>query len=57
MEGAIIPKGGRAMAQMASCRPFTAEARVLAWVSPCGIYGGQSGTEVFSEFLCFPLSI
>jgi hypothetical protein len=33
-----------AMAQVVSRRPFTAEARVRARVSPCGICGGQSGT-------------
>jgi hypothetical protein len=32
------------MAQAVSRRPLTAEARVLSRVSPCGIYGGQSGT-------------
>jgi hypothetical protein len=34
----------RAMAQAASLRPLTAEARVRSRVSPCGICGGQSGT-------------
>jgi len=34
----------RAMAQAVSHRPLTAEARVRARVSPCGICGGQSGT-------------
>jgi hypothetical protein len=33
-----------AMAQVVSHWPLTAEARVHAWFSPCGIYGGQSGT-------------
>jgi hypothetical protein len=33
------------MAQAASRRPLTAEARVRARSSPCGICGGQSGTE------------
>jgi hypothetical protein len=33
-------RGGRAMAQVVSCRPLTAEARA----SPCGICGGQSGS-------------
>jgi len=37
-------KPGRAMAQAVSRRPLTAEARVRARVSPCGICGGQSGT-------------
>jgi hypothetical protein len=37
---------GRAMAQVVSRRPLTAEDRVRAWVSPCGICGQsrQSGT-------------
>jgi hypothetical protein len=35
---------GRAMAQVASRRPLTAEARARALVNPCGICGGQSGT-------------
>jgi hypothetical protein len=35
------------MAQAASRRPLTAETRVRYRVSPCGIYGGQSGTSVF----------
>jgi hypothetical protein len=33
------------MAQAVSRRLPTAEARVRSRVSPCGIYGGQSGTE------------
>jgi hypothetical protein len=32
------------MAQAVSRRPPTAEARVRSRVTPCGIYGGQSGT-------------
>jgi hypothetical protein len=32
------------MAQVVSRRPPTAEARFRAWVNPCGICGGQSGT-------------
>jgi hypothetical protein len=32
------------MAQVVSRRPLTVEARVRAWVNPCGICGGQSGT-------------
>jgi hypothetical protein len=40
---------GRAMAQVVSRWPLTAEARVRARVYPCGICGGQSGTgTVFS---------
>jgi hypothetical protein len=35
---------GRAMSQVVSRRPLTAEAQVRAWVNPCGICGGQSGT-------------
>jgi hypothetical protein len=31
------------MAQAVSRRPPTAEARVRSWVSPCEIFGGQSG--------------
>jgi hypothetical protein len=38
------PHNGRAMAQVVSRRPLTAEARVRAQVNPCGICGGQSGT-------------
>jgi hypothetical protein len=38
------PFYGRAMAQVVSRRPLTAEARVRARVNPCGIRGGQSGT-------------
>jgi hypothetical protein len=37
---------GRAMAQVVSRRPLTAEARVRARVNPCGICGGQSGTGI-----------
>jgi hypothetical protein len=32
------------MAQAVSCWHLSAEARVHAWVSPCGICGGQIGT-------------
>jgi hypothetical protein len=35
---------GRAMAQAVSGRPLTVEAQVRSRVSPCGIFGGQSGT-------------
>jgi hypothetical protein len=35
---------GRAMVQVVSRRPLIAEARVQAWVNPCGICGGQSDT-------------
>jgi hypothetical protein len=35
---------GRAMAQVVSCRPLTAEARVRVQVNPCGSCDGQSGT-------------
>jgi hypothetical protein len=34
----------RAMAQVVSRQPFTAEARVRSRVNPCRISGGQSGT-------------
>jgi hypothetical protein len=54
MRAAIInplkPRGnyiyhlGRAMAQVVSRRPLTAEARVRSRVNPRGICGGQSGT-------------
>jgi hypothetical protein len=36
---------GRAMAQEVSRRPLITEAQVRAQFSPCGICGGQSGTE------------
>jgi hypothetical protein len=35
---------GRAVAQVVSRRPLTPEARIRAWVNPCGICGEQSGT-------------
>jgi hypothetical protein len=38
------PHQGRAMAQAVSRRPPIAEARVQSQVSPCWIFGGQSGT-------------
>jgi hypothetical protein len=34
------------MAQAVSLRPLTAEAQVWVRVSPCGICGGQNGTEI-----------
>jgi hypothetical protein len=48
---------GRAMAQVVSRLPLTAEAWVHARVNPCGICGGQSGTGTvlspsYSVFLC-----
>jgi hypothetical protein len=47
----------RAMAQVVSRRPLTAEARDHVLVNSCGIYGGQSGIETgfspsSSVFLC-----
>jgi hypothetical protein len=47
---------GRAMAQAVSRRPSAAEDRVRSRVSPCGVCGGQSGTETgfFSELSVFP---
>jgi hypothetical protein len=50
---------GRAMAQVVSRRPLTAEARVRARLNPCGICGGQSGTGTrFSpSSSVFPVSI
>jgi hypothetical protein len=46
------------MAQGVSRRPLTAEARVRSRFSPCGIFGGQSGTRTgfFPEYFRFPLS-
>jgi hypothetical protein len=48
---------GRAMAQVVSRRPLTAEARIRTRVNPCGICGGQSGTGTglspnYSVFPC-----
>jgi hypothetical protein len=40
------PQCGRAMAQVVSHRPLTAEALVRARVNPCGICGGQSGAGI-----------
>jgi hypothetical protein len=50
---------GRAMAQVVSRRPLTAEARVRSLVNPCEICGGQSGTGTgfFWSTSVFPLSI
>jgi hypothetical protein len=50
---------GRAMAQAVSRRPITEKVRVRAQVSPCGICGGQSGSETafFSEYFSFSLPI
>jgi hypothetical protein len=47
---------GRVMTQAVSRRPHTAEARVRAQVSPCGIYGGQSctGTGSSANYSVFP---
>ena len=45
---------GRAMAQAVSRWPLTAKTRVRSWVSPCGIFGGKSGTgQVFPLVLRF----
>jgi hypothetical protein len=46
---------GRTVAQGLSCRPLSAESRVLAQVSHCGICGGQSGIEsgFTSSYLVF----
>jgi hypothetical protein len=49
----LIVRLGRAMAQVVSRRPLTAEARVRARVNPCGICAGQSGTGTgFAAFRC-----
>jgi hypothetical protein len=46
-----------AMAQAVSRRPLAAEARVRAQVSPCGVGGRQSGTEIgFSPNSVFPFN-
>jgi hypothetical protein len=53
----VTSYNGRAMVQVVSRRPLTAEARFRALDNPCGICGGQSGTGTgfFSEFFGFPL--
>jgi hypothetical protein len=48
---------GHAMSQAVSRRPVNAEFRVRGQVSPCGMCGGQNGTETdfspsSSVFLC-----
>jgi hypothetical protein len=46
---------GRAMAQVVSRRPLTAEARVRSQVITCEICGGQNGyNRVFSQYFSFP---
>jgi hypothetical protein len=49
---------GRAMVQVISRRPLTAEDRVRCRVSPCGIYGGQigTGTDFPRVLLFFPVN-
>jgi hypothetical protein len=43
------------MVQAVSCWPLTMEAWLCARVSPCGIYGAQSGSgTVFLQVLWFP---
>jgi hypothetical protein len=51
-----VPRKGRAMFQVVSRQPFTAEARVRARVNPCGICGGQSsaGTGFYPSSSVFP---
>jgi hypothetical protein len=47
-----------AMTQAVSSGPLTAETRVRARVSPCGMYGGKSVLgQVYLRVLRFPLSI
>jgi hypothetical protein len=50
---------GCAMVQVVSCRPLTAEARVFARVSACGICSGKTGSlKGFIGLLQFsPVSI
>jgi hypothetical protein len=47
----------RAVAQAVSRRLFTAEARIRAYISPCGICGGQSSRlgQIFLRVLRFSL--
>jgi hypothetical protein len=49
------------MPQAASSGPLTAETWIRARIIPCGVCGGQSGTEAwskfFSEFFDFPLTV
>jgi hypothetical protein len=47
------------MAQAVNHQPVTAEAWVRAWVKPCGICGGQSGTgtDFSPNFSVFPVNI
>jgi hypothetical protein len=43
------------MTHVISRRPLTAEAHIYAWVSPCGICGGQNSTGIgFSLEFFFP---
>jgi hypothetical protein len=45
----VINRAGCAMAQVASRRPITAEARVRSQLSACRICGAQSGTGTGSS--------
>jgi hypothetical protein len=49
---------GRVTVQTVSNLPFTAEARVQFQISPCEIYGGQSGRGqgFLQELWFFPVS-
>jgi hypothetical protein len=54
-KGKTLTFEGHVMAQAVSRRPLTAEAQVHAWVNPCGICGGQSGTGTgFLRVFGFP---
>jgi hypothetical protein len=46
---------GRAIAQVTSRRLPTETAQVRTRVSSCEIFGGQSGTGIFSEYFGFPI--